>query len=264
MSRQSWWASEADIGVFSRGMVKQRLSKKDLRFQEEIMEALAQRCEGMFLWISLSGQHIRSGLSKARNLQTIARAPDGLESVYARKWELILGQPSYERSRAIQILSWCCFGFRPLTVGELTEALIVDMSSSKEFNVSDMPDEIDTEFVNEEIIDLCSSLVETRPVDQAVSISQQTIQLVHFSVKDFLISALQKVCSSKLELTVELHLLLAKLCLQFLITCEYFSLAEAHEETFLRYAVQNWHNHRIAAGTYDASLCRLVATFLGS
>lgn len=254
--------TEADIGVFSRSMVNQRLSKKDPQFQKELADTLRQRCEGMFLWISLSGQNIRGGLSNARILQTIERAPDGLASAYARSWERILGQSSYERSRAIQILSWCCFGFRPLTVGELTEALIVSASRAKEFNISDMPDETDAEFVNEEIIDLCNSLVETGSGQQSESISQQTIQLVHFSVKDFLLTAPNPYYAKQFELTEEHHLELAKVCLQYLNSFQNISLVGTHEGLFMKYAVQNWHVHRQKSGPSDTLLSQLAAVFL--
>ena len=89
----------------------------------------------------------------------------GTNSAYEKNWENILKQSEYERSRAIIILRWCMFSLRPLTIAELTEALIIrHTNNSNELDLTDLPDNIDDEYVNNEIRALCGSLVDTRSI----------------------------------------------------------------------------------------------------
>ena len=311
--------TEADISLYSESVVKQRLSKMDEEFQGELAAKLAQRCDGMFLWITLSGQCFRNRLSKPEILKGLKRAPNGLYSTYSGSWDTILEKPEYERTRALSILRWCLFGVRPLTVGELAEALIIDLNSPDSFDIANLPEVIDMDFVDEELIDLCNSLVEIRSATQEQALVLQTITLVHFSVKDFLLSIMDSTQAYQLGIPPDHHLELAKLCLQYINSISAYqpsdedtasdedseitnedidseeesvngsgileesvnncgslevrsadnnnsleqeSSIEIARETFLNYAIRNWHIHQKASCTYDSRLCQLAFTFL--
>ena len=183
--------THADLSLYSKNMVYQKLPKKDGLFQDELASHLTELCEGMFLWIKLLEPKLRGGLSNPRLQHIVDDVPEGLHSVYKKNWENILSQPEYERSRAIAILRWCIFSLRPLTVAELTEALIIrPTDDSDELDLTDPPDNIDDEYVNDEIRVLCGSLVDTRSASSDQPLASQTVHLIHVSVKEFLLSVM--------------------------------------------------------------------------
>ena len=63
---------------------------------------------------------------------------------------------------ALAILRWTVFAARPLTVLEMTEALAVREDDSDNLQSEEIPDVVDDEYINDEILDLCGSLVEIR------------------------------------------------------------------------------------------------------
>jgi ankyrin repeat protein len=171
--------NDEDVRLFSKNIVDKKLGKKEGSFREELANQLADRCEGMFLWIKLQEMSLRGGLSKAQLHRVVNQVPEGLDSTYDRNWRAIQNRPKYERERAISILRWAMFSFRPLTVLELTHALLVDLD--------DLPDAIDEEYVDGEIKDLCGSLIEIQIQEPFES---STLHLVHVSAKEYLISVL--------------------------------------------------------------------------
>ena len=252
--------TEADVNLFSKEIVKQKLGTKDKEFQTELAATLADRSEGMFLWIALSGKYLRGGLSKARILQTIKNVPDGLLSAYARSWKFILDQPEYEKLRALDILEWCVSSIRPLTIAELTVALVIDSDHSNPIDMTDLPDEINDEYVNGEIIDLCSSLVETRSSSEHDSLAKRTVHIVHFSVKDFLASAVAELEYHKSE--AQSHLELARKCLRYLCHKEINKDRSVSADAFYEYAINHWHLHQNLSKLKDNSFDQLVVEFL--
>ena len=250
--------TEADVNLFSKEIVKQKLGTKDKEFQAELAATLAGRSEGMFLWIALSGKYLRGGLSKARILQTIRNVPDGLLSAYARSWKFILDQPEYEKSRALDILGWCVSSIRPLTIAELTVALVINSDHNNPIDMTDLPDEIDDEYVNGEIIDLCSSLVETRSSPENDSIAKRTVHIVHFSVKDFLASAAElKYYKNEAESQLEL----ARKCLWYLCHEDIKKDSSEAATAFYEYALNHWHLHLNLSKLKDDSFDQLIIKF---
>lgn len=114
---------EADNLAFTLSLVEKNLDNKSEFDQNEIAEQLAEKCEGMFLWVELQGR-LRGGKSIKKLRQIVKAMPKELESIYQQSWESIPIRPSDEKSCALRILRWTMFAARPLTVSESTEALI--------------------------------------------------------------------------------------------------------------------------------------------
>jgi hypothetical protein len=94
-------------------------------------------------------------------------------------------------NRAFSILRWATFALRPLTVLEITEALIVTFSDNDNlFQLDEMPDTIDNEYIKSEIIDICGALVEVRAEGIRGGAAYKTVHLIHPSVREYLLSAL--------------------------------------------------------------------------
>lgn len=258
-----------DVDLFAQAVVAEKLPNKDEDFRQELAGAIASRCEGMFLWIKLQQDRLRSGKSK-RELRSIVQAmPQGLFDTYRRSWESIQGLANEDRERAISILRWLAFAYRPLTVQELTEALVLDFDDDKEaFNEDYLPETIDDEYVNGEIKGLCGSLVELRPGVNDSSISSRTIHLVHASVQDFLASALPPSPLLRQPGSVSSpcamhHVLLGLRCVRFLNCSQAWNLSD-HEpcRSFTIYAADSWFEHLSNIQAYGNRVSSLVNNFL--
>lgn len=91
--------------------------------------------------------------------------------------------------------------------------------------MDDLPDNIDDEYINSEIIDICGTLVEVRAGKPEDGAGSRTIYLIHPSVREFLLSTLSQnlVESSKRPLVfsetyslAEHHKYIAIICLAYL------------------------------------------------
>jgi len=78
-----------DITRFSRSVVDKKLPNKDDHLKRDLAGQLAEKCEGMFLWIKLQQDQLRGG-KNAKQLQNIVKnMPIGLEKTYERNWKII-------------------------------------------------------------------------------------------------------------------------------------------------------------------------------
>lgn len=78
-----------DISLFSKSVVDKKLPKKDNYLRQNLAGQLAEKCEGMFLWIKLQQDQLRSG-KNAKQLQNIVKnMPIGLLKTYERNWKTI-------------------------------------------------------------------------------------------------------------------------------------------------------------------------------
>ena len=108
--------------------------------------------------------------------------PIGLADACYRDWERISKLPSCDMYRALAILRWTVFAARSLTVLDMTEALAVSENDCDNTQTEEIPDIVDDEYTNDEILDLCGSLVEIRdagpekhPKDKTVGLGAKRV-----------------------------------------------------------------------------------------
>ncbi|KAI8937256.1 hypothetical protein NX059_006465 [Plenodomus lindquistii] len=168
----------ADIETFVRSQVEKLLIGEhgktlyvtDGRLKETIIQTLAQRAEGMFLWVNLQLDSLCQA-SKARKDHVVASAletlPQGLTDTYVRILERIEAQSPYMRNLALNCLTWTIYARRPLRTSELQHALAIG-SDSTTFQ------DLDTDQV---ILEACCNLLE---------VINFSIRPVHYTVQEFL------------------------------------------------------------------------------
>src|SRR5947209_2337372 len=158
---------------------------------------------------------------------------------------------------AIRILRWIVFAFRPLTIQELTEALLItDDEDGNTYPSDGLPDAYDEYYVNDKIRKLCGPLVSFQKGEPEKPLQSQTVHFVHSSIQEYLTkhvkpsqSDLRPFCFSN---TVDEHDRLARLCLRYLCFDEFGNDSQPSEKDwrekvdrypFLGYAAQSWYNH---------------------
>lgn len=258
-----------DVDLFSRSIVAKKLPDKDESFRQDLARQIAERCEGMFLWIKLQQDKLRGGKSKRKLRDIVQAMPQGLLRAYNRSWDNIQSLDDEDRQRAISILRWLVFAYRPLTVREMTEALIIDIDDRNETFCEDyLPETIDDNYVNGEIKGLCSSLIEVRSGSDDSSLDLRTVHLVHASVREFLICALPLPPTAKAfrnkPLSAAAHNFhLGISSVQFLNCPQAWNLDEQDAyHVFTDYATWSWFRHVSDSREYSNEAFGFINSFM--
>ncbi|KAJ5319622.1 uncharacterized protein N7506_012326, partial [Penicillium brevicompactum] len=257
---------QIDVASYSRKIVYQELKKSTEAAKNTLTQKLAERCSGQFLWVTMQQESLRrnSWRSQKEIERTINTTPKGLERVYEQNWIKILELPEEDRGRSLSLLRWTAFSQRPLTVNEITEALLI-CETRDEVRIDELPEVIDMDYIENGISYYCGSLLEIRGPQEESEDGVKTVHLAHFSVKQYL---LHKASRARL-----LHLngalgyfaestentLLAKMCLRyvnFLATRRKGPRIE-HDRFrgfFLDYAAGSWQQHACIGEAKDGEL----------
>ncbi|RYP08950.1 hypothetical protein DL764_001561 [Monosporascus ibericus] len=259
----------ADTASYSRSIVNRKLSNKSEAMKSDISGIMADRCEGQFLWLRMQEEYLRKGMNKKQLQDTIAKTPTGLEHIYNRNWEKIAGLEEDDKTRAISLLRWAAFALRPLTVYEITEAVLIN-DECHDLPVDELPDSIDEDYIDSETLGLCGSLLEVRIIPSEPSAGLRTVHLPHFSVKQYLLSNLptrEKVLLANESLRASNEAIestqLSKSCLRY-INFRRVWQGTLQEGTiplgmsFRDYAAASWYHHASSGVPNDADTIRLT------
>jgi hypothetical protein len=270
----------SDIKQFSMALVEKKLRNKKEDDKIGLATKLADKSSGMFLWVKLQGPRLSGGKSKKMLERLIAQTPEGLDEVYDQNWSRICERDERDRHRAESILRWATFSLRPLTITELAEALAVSGDDDvDELDEDELPDCIDEDFIQDEIIHIAGDLVEVRATDPNGDLGDRTVHLVHFSVKEFLMVRLFAVSAvpsiSAVSITTKHHTsepkdksstqhtqppteraqhnILAVTCLHYLNINDVWK--DHAQSEFRKYAAECWHGHTFkGTDNYDRAL----------
>ncbi|CAG9956645.1 unnamed protein product [Clonostachys rosea f. rosea IK726] len=211
-----------DTNTLSCHIVNKKLPNKTEEIKKDLSERLNSRCDGQFIWLMMQQGSLRKGSNFMALKRAIDETPTGLDQLYKRNWDSILAYGERDREQAFAILRWAAFSSRPLTIGEIAEAILLD-ETLDDFPIDELPDSIDDDYINTEIAGLCGPLVEVRskPADQQPQL--RTIHIAHFSIREYLISKLpigNLRSNESLQVSNErVHQsFLSRLCLKY-ITC---------------------------------------------
>ncbi|KAJ5004502.1 hypothetical protein K4K57_012225 [Colletotrichum sp. SAR 10_99] len=158
----------SDTVQYSRSIVDRKLHKKNDATKTDIAQRMADRSNGQFLWLKLHEGSLRSWKNKKQLEDAIDKTPPGLEHAYERNWSRILRLPDWEKHRAYSLLRWAAFALRPLTASEITEAVLVN-GEDDEFPMDELPDYVDDDYIDNEILRPCGSLLEARGLKHGAS-----------------------------------------------------------------------------------------------
>lgn len=216
---------------------------------------MVDRCESMFLGIKMLGDDLSGGKNLKQIQRIIDETPRGIEHIYDRNWDKITSLRESSRYRAFAILRWAAFAMRPLTVLEMTEALLLADEECDELSYEELPDSIDEVYVNTEILGLCGSLIEIREMEAFPDLGSSTVHLTHFSARQYILchnlaSTGELIANERLRSSNEAiqNNILAKSCLRYL------NFPQVWDKT----VSQNGDNHMTQAfQTYASNLWNL-------
>ncbi|KAJ3550317.1 hypothetical protein NM208_g41 [Fusarium decemcellulare] len=258
---------QSDTAVYSRFIIDRKLPNKSDDARSLLSKAMADRCEGQFLWLKMQEKSLRKGMNMKKLRNTVEETPPGLDAVYDRSWSRIKRSPECER--IFSILRWAAFALRPLSVFEITEAVLID--NSEDLPIDDFPDQVDDDYVDTEIVGLCGPLIQVRSQQADLYIGQQTVHLTHFSVKQFLLLNLPTpgLVSINDDLRAEYqNTLLAKACLFYIKFRRTWAETMGHPSSLgnkLRnYASGSWHRHLKSGIPTDKEVSKLALEFLNT
>lgn len=193
-------------------------------------KTLKQKSEGTYLWVNFVVNDLQK-MEISEVEESLDQLPQGLDTLYERILEQI---DPVHRDLTLDILRWCAFAVRPLTLSELTAALIIQPTSL-----------LDKEAVLRGKLSYCGHFL---------SISNDAISLVHQSAYDFLtrkLSTSEKVPWFSLSSVEVEQSNLASACIGYfhnawsngvVLHRSRFGGYES-EDPFLEYAARQWHSH---------------------
>ncbi|KAK3617098.1 hypothetical protein LTR22_026841 [Elasticomyces elasticus] len=136
-----------------------------------MLDVLLHQTDGMFRWLDCQMQYLATVPTVKMALRALDRLPGTLDDTYE---SMLLRVPESMRTLASEALMWLAFAHRPMTVGELNEAVVVEEG-------------------DQDIDDTCR----LRPADVLLTLCQGllhaeqatlTVTLAHHSVWTFLTS----------------------------------------------------------------------------
>lgn len=225
-----------------------------------------------FQWAKCQIDQICLLTNDKQRRKALETLPRDLFETYQRILERVDAEPPSNKDLVERSLRWLTHSEKSLSTESLLTAIAIDIGAES-VDEDDFADE-------EDILKLCSSLI-SRANTEADSNGGSTLQLSHFTVKEFLtdtrLAQIPRICRYYMEKTTS-HSIITRVCLTHLnmecfsrwqipqgYKCQNSSWNEALLRLYktypmLEYATEQWYNHLIIAGEVDARfdlLCRL-------
>ena len=128
---------------------------------EQQVSKILLGADGMFLWVALMMNHLRSpAFSCSQRISIISSltSPEKLDEMYDRIFRFFARSPRYEQAFTRNVLLWVTFGKSPLSCSQLKDILWPQDAAGCHTNLQNPVDDI-KEFGNSVIV-LCGGLVE--------------------------------------------------------------------------------------------------------
>ncbi|KAI1738437.1 hypothetical protein F4680DRAFT_179772 [Xylaria scruposa] len=150
---------------------------------------LIDNAQGVFLWVELVSHELTDlfemGITMTDLQGTLTRLPNDLELFY----QLIIKRLAIKKDtdEARRMVIWTTFALRPLTVDEFRDAIAIPASTDKHLSIDIKQRRFrTTRDVQLRLQSNCGGLLEIKSKDSEVR-AQDTVQLLHRTVRDFLL-----------------------------------------------------------------------------
>lgn len=218
-----------DLQTFSRAMVDSKLASRTLstKARMDIAQRVASRSEGAFILIKMEAVAAMAARSTSELQNMMNETPSDIDSIYKKHWERIMSLPALYRQRAVLLMTWVALARRPLAVGEIEEAVLIDVGRKQgsAFLDEELPDFIDDDYVDENILWLCGPLLTvvksaTEGRDGTSEWETVTVHFTHSTARSFFLHQIDATELERRPLGQDDnsagHSLLAQLCLSYI------------------------------------------------
>ena len=265
--------NQKDIIALCASQIDRTLVNKQESLREALSTQAAGRSDGMFLWFKLLSRRMTPGMNPKQLSDIIHRTPSGLHGAYGREIDRIKCLHDEDRDRALLILFWVLVAERPLTVRELSEALLIHVETTV-FPGEDLPDAWDQVYVDDRMRKLCGSLVEVRGLSMDQPFADQVVRFVHFSIREYLLDPKQSPTwlanGIKFSNIEGLNYHAAYICLRYLCLTDLAETSplrrgslwpKVQTHALLEYAVREWHVHAHKSRNFSKNIVPFVNYF---
>ncbi|CAG7938503.1 unnamed protein product [Penicillium olsonii] len=245
------------------------LNKPEMR--EKVLKSLQDQSDGNFLWVKLMFVHLEKSLPLAHGLKRLNKLPRDLESIYEEfLLRLAKNLDSDELNVARKLFAFIAVSQRPLSIIEAQHLLAVEALPTCTDKRQSIQECLIPE-LDRRISDLCGDLI---------NIVNGSLQLVHFSVKEFLVRPKKHWASyGKRRKTMtfrvspqDAHRSFASACMGYLETCldgspihDQDNLSELERSyPFLGYSSTYMHTHMYQSGFPTDATLNNIRNFLSS
>ncbi|KAK8026442.1 hypothetical protein PG991_003498 [Apiospora marii] len=221
-----------DIKLFISSHIQETLSHKagfSTRYLDEVSKSLFDDSEESFLWIGFVVQGLSEYETPRQLTKALNQTPKGLGPLYKRILLQIYEKHREQRHLIFRLLVWVSLAFRPLTIEELTRAVMGSVSHSQKEDLTDF-------------LSYCKHLL-------VIDNQKQTARLVHASAKEFLVIPPEIVLSNLVSDRTHIYIgyrMITRVCLALLERNE-------KDDALRQYAVEQWLHHIKACRAEDTT-----------
>ncbi|KAH8154666.1 uncharacterized protein LAJ45_01195 [Morchella importuna] len=168
--------TSSDLAIVVEELVKERLVGqrdwlKDPCLVQEIIDALVDGAEGMFIWVRFQLDDICEELSEEGVRNALKCLPHGLKETFIRAMKKITLRGQTQVSAAKKLFMWLSCAKRVLSLEEMQEAVAI-LPHDKDLEKKRIPDSM-------RLLRACGSLI-------IYDSQEHTIRFAHYSVQQFL------------------------------------------------------------------------------
>lgn len=226
-------------------------TEPDLR--DRVFSTLSRKADGMFLFIELSIQTLRSAINEDDMQSILNTIPDGVKEMYGLILQRLSTEPDTRRSLVQRVFRLVCTSVQPMTWSEMRFALSWDADQQK-FQKAKEP-------FKETICELCCPLIEHQS-------ESDSFRLIHFSLYEYLCETSLHSLSTQgiAQFSVQKNDAQNELALMTLacIADEKVALS-THVDIgrcpFVAYATKNWCHH-LSQSPFRQDLCARYLKFV--
>ncbi|KAK3670456.1 hypothetical protein LTR78_009697 [Recurvomyces mirabilis] len=200
--------ANADIITYVQAELSRhpRLRQMDAKLKAKVLETFEQKADGMFRWAFCQLEELKrlKGMRPRWTEKALECLPKSLDETYER---MLVRINEIYQPEALRALRWLSFQMRPLTLGELCEACLIDPEAGGRVDLDNrgpledileiLGSLVHVEEANEIVEDTVSTIDEsaatdgttiTQPTTSVNNWAASTVRLAHFSVKEYLSS----------------------------------------------------------------------------
>ncbi|KAF2785832.1 hypothetical protein K505DRAFT_330763, partial [Melanomma pulvis-pyrius CBS 109.77] len=265
----------ADIETFARSKVEELHSGQhgktlyidSVILKEKIIETLATKAEGMFLWVNLQLDSLCQ-VSKVRKDQVMEAAleslPHDLIDTYVRILDRIEQQHPSMRDLAFNCLAWTIYAQRPLSTWELQYALAINSNCTAQsqepacaplprpFSARGLGVERDLQIDSPQVIlEACGNLLEE---------GYRAIRPIHYTVQEFLTTSVQGLSQQTIRGQLldlpSVHERLSLACLAYIQLTAFNKPAQDVRSLFRRIIYNDLAGYACQSFDYHISNCK--------